>query len=104
MLAGAVAWTARGRARRCSPPTTAARNAATRERAALGEASARGAASPPAGSPVDTAEELARLRERLEQELAERRAEIARLEERILQREESLERRLGGGRRAASAR
>ena len=42
----------------------------------------------PARSPPDTAEELARLRERLEQELAGRRAEITRLEDRILHREE----------------
>src|SRR5689334_2766550 len=48
----------------------------------------------PAQPATDAAEELVRLRERLEQELAERRAEIGRLEERTLQREESLERRL----------
>jgi ribonucrease Y len=43
---------------------------------------------------VDGREEIARLREQLEAELKERRAEIVRLEERILKREESLEARL----------
>jgi ribonucrease Y len=43
---------------------------------------------------VDGREEIARLRQQLEAELKERRAEIVRLEERILKREESLEARL----------
>jgi len=93
-----VAWAARGRVRAFQPahdgnveaaPTRPQRGDAHHEKRA--HAPAQAAQAPPAS---DTAEELVRLRERLEQELAERRAEIARLEERILQREESLERRL----------
>ena len=53
-----------------------------------------GTSMPPTGPPVDGAQEIALLRERLDTELGQRRNEIARLEERILEREESLERRL----------
>src|SRR5436190_8165155 len=104
VLAGAVAWAARGRARSLQPAHDGNVEAvpARRERGdghhQEGGKQARQTApgtSAPARPAGDTAEELVRLRERLEQELAERRAEIARLEERILQREESLERRLG---------
>src|SRR4051794_17311647 len=53
-----------------------------------------GTSMPPTGPAVDGAHEIALLRERLDTELGQRREEIARLEERILQREESLEQRL----------
>jgi ribonuclease Y len=104
VLAGVAAWAARGRVRALQPahegnveaPQARRKRGGghppdgrTRTRTAAG---AQAAAREPAD---DTAEELVRLRERLEHELAERRAEIGRLEERILQREESLERRLG---------
>jgi ribonucrease Y len=94
LLAATVAWAARGRVRALQPahdgnveaaPTRPQRGDAHHEKRAQ---------AAPAAPTTDTAEELVRLRERLEQELAERRAEIGRLEERILQREESLERRL----------
>jgi ribonuclease Y len=99
LLAGTVAWAARGRVRALQPahdgnveaaPTRRQRGEAHHER----RAQATPAQATPTAPATDTAEELVRLRERLEQELAERRAEIGRLEERILQREESLERRL----------
>jgi ribonuclease Y len=105
LLAGVVAWTARGRARALEPAHDGNVEAAPKRRErgdgqhpdgrkhARPEAGATTASSKPADT--DTAEELVRLRERLEQELADRRAEIGRLEERILHREESLERRLG---------
>jgi ribonucrease Y len=103
-LAGAVAWMARGRLRALQPAHNGNVEArpARRKRGDGHQPDARGApvrsAPPDTAAPSepasDTAEELVRLRERLEQELAERRAEIGRLEERILQREESLERRL----------
>lgn len=101
VLAGAVAWTARGRARALQPAHDGKlETPPRRERGGHPEGGTRAHAAPavaaPAGQPgPDTAEELARLRERLEQELAGRRAEIARLEDRILHREESLDRRLG---------
>jgi ribonuclease Y len=53
------------------------------------------AMGPAGGSAVDGARELALLRERLDTELRERRAEIRRFEERVLTREESLEARMG---------
>jgi ribonuclease Y len=103
-LAGAVAWMARGRLRALQPAHNGNVEArpGRRKRGDGQHSDARGAparSAPPATaapseSAADTAEELVRLRERLEQEFAERRAEIGRLEERILQREESLERRL----------
>src|SRR4051812_30489848 len=101
-LAGAVAWLARGRVRALQPAHDGNVEAAPAGRkrgdrhhqAPASPRPARPAADAPT-EPKDTAEELVRLRERLEEELAERRAEIGRLEERILQREESLERRLG---------
>jgi ribonucrease Y len=104
VLAGTVAWTARGRARALQPAHDGNVEAAPTRRAhgdghhSDGGQQARTAPAPTAAPnqpATDTAEELVRLRERLEQELAERRAEIGRIEERILQREESLERRLG---------
>src|SRR3954470_13882901 len=49
-----------------------------------------GTTMPPIGPAVDGGQELPLLRERLDTELGQRRNEIARLEERILQREESL--------------
>src|SRR2546427_1872588 len=99
LLAGTVAWAARGRARTLQPAHDGNAEVRSRRRE-QGAHRERGAhAAPPRPAPdaaaTDTAEELVRLRERLEQELAERRAEVGRLEERILQREESLERRLG---------
>ena len=105
-LAAAVAWRMRGRQRVLQPAqkglveTPSTRR--PRGEGHKGEDRADGQTTlrhePPPGGNVgasDTAEELVRLRERLEHELAERRAEVGRLEERILQREESLERRLG---------
>ena len=100
VIAGAIAWMARGRVRALQPAHNGNIEAAPtrRERGdghhPDGRKEARTAPAP-SRPDADTAEELVRLRERLEQELAERRAEIGRLEERILQREESLERRLG---------
>jgi ribonuclease Y len=101
VLAGTVAWTVRGRARALQPAHDG-NVEAVRQRRERGDGhhsdggkQARQAATAPSQPAADTAEELVRLRERLEQELAERRAEIGRLEERILHREESLERRLG---------
>ena len=110
-LAAAIAWMMRGRQRVLQPAEKGLAEAppARRPRGDMhAGATARQApqhedreetaqeAPAPAGpaSTSDTAEELVRLRERLEHELAERRAEISRIEERILQREESLERRL----------
>jgi ribonucrease Y len=103
-LAGAVAWMARGRLRALQPAHNGNVEArpGRRKRGDGQHSDARGAparsarpgTAAPSESAADTAEELVRLRERLEQEFAERRAEIGRLEERILQREESLERRL----------
>jgi ribonucrease Y len=98
VLAGTVAWAARGRVRALQPAPDGNVDArpGRRERRD-GEhhnKRTRAAQAQAAAATTDTAEELVRLRERLEQELAERRAEIGRLEERILQREESLERRL----------
>ena len=100
VIAGTIAWMARGRVRALQPAHNGNVEAAPtrRERGdghhPDGRKEARTAPAPSQPA-ADTAEELVRLRERLEQELAERRAEIGRLEERILQREESLERRLG---------
>jgi ribonucrease Y len=99
-LAGAVAWAARGRVRALQPAPDGNVEArpGRRKRGTGHRRETRAHAAQPAAAPApasDTAEELVRLRERLEHELAERRAEIARLEERTLQREESLERRLG---------
>jgi ribonucrease Y len=98
-LAAGVAWAARGRVRTLQPAHDVNVNVPPVRRERGDHPVARAPASAPAPSqpPADaagTAEEIVRLRERLEQELAERRAEIGRLEERILQREESLERRL----------
>jgi ribonucrease Y len=101
VIAGTVAWMARGRVRALQPAHNGNVEAAPKRRArgdghqAESRKQVRAPAAPPSQPAADTAEELVRLRERLEQELAERRAEIGRLEERILQREESLERRLG---------
>jgi ribonuclease Y len=101
LLAGTVAWAARGRTRALQPAHDGNLEARPRRRARAdgghrddAATSAAPARTAPDAVPTDTAEELVRLRERLEQELAERRAEIGRLEERILLREESLERRL----------
>jgi ribonuclease Y len=100
-LAGAVAWMARGRLRALQPAHNGNVEAGPerRTRGDGGHSDGRGApvrSAPraPSEPAPDTGEELVRLRERLEQDLAERRAEIGRLEERMLQREESLERRL----------
>jgi ribonuclease Y len=112
-IAAAVAWMMRGRQRMLQPADKGlaeapharrprgevhpkdTRPAPRRERREETERGGEAPAEAPSqAEPSDTAEELVRLRERLEQELAERRAEIGRLEERILQREESLERRL----------
>jgi ribonuclease Y len=105
LLAGTVAWMARGRARGALQPAHDGNVDAAPTRRERGDGhhqdvrktvrTAPAATATPSQPAADTAEELARLRERLEQELAERRAEIGRLEERILRREESLERRLG---------
>jgi ribonucrease Y len=100
-LAAAVAWGMRGRQRVLQPAQKGLVEAPARR--PRGEthrdedrADGRAAPAPAAEAGAsDTAEELVRLRERLEQELADHRAEISRLEDRILQREESLERRLG---------
>jgi ribonuclease Y len=103
LLAGTVAWMARGRARALQPAHEG--NVEAPKRRVRGDGhhpegrtpvrTAQAATATPSQPAGDTAEELVRLRERLEQELADRRAEIGRLEERILHREESLERRLG---------
>jgi ribonuclease Y len=104
-VAAAVAWGMRGRQRVLqpaekglveAPPGRRSRGEAHKgDGRSDGQTTPRQEAGPATETGVsDTAEELVRLRERLEQELAERRAEISRLEERILHREESLERRL----------
>jgi ribonucrease Y len=93
VLAASVAWAARGRLRALQldgGPHTIRR---PRQRARAPEGDGTTTPTTQLAGP-DAAEELIRLRERLEGELAQRRAEITRLEERILQREESLERRL----------
>ena len=94
-LAATVAWAVRGRSRTLQPAHDGdvKAGARRREHAFAPERERATGATAQVTSP-DTAEELARLRERVEDELGERRAEITRLEERILQREESLERRL----------
>jgi ribonuclease Y len=103
LLAGGVAWTARGRARALQPahdgdveavPAPRKRGDGPHQEGRKQSRRPAAEAAAPAEPAKDTAEELVRLRERLEEELSERRAEIGRLEERILQREESLERRL----------
>jgi ribonuclease Y len=100
LLAATVAWAARGRVRALQPAHDGNVEVKPRRRERRdGDHRERGphptpTQAGPGAAATDTAEELVRLRERLEQELADRRAEIGRLEERILQREESLERRL----------
>jgi ribonucrease Y len=99
-IAAVVAWIVRGRSRVDRPsapgPPTDPRKTRRREGAYAG--AQHTAPAPAAGEP-----DLAHLREQVEVELRERRAEIVRLEERILQREESLETRLADlGRREQS--
>ena len=88
-VAAAAAWAVRGRA--LVPHRSTFVGSATRRAEAEGAAEGAAAAADAAAL---GAQELARLRGQLEEELAERRSEIVRLEERILQREESLEQRL----------
>jgi ribonuclease Y len=102
VLAAAVAWGMRGRLAALQPTQKGLMAAPPVRRPRSDGQTEEGRPTrprepdhPAPAAAVDTAEELARLRERLEQELAERRAEVGRLEERMLQREESLERRLG---------
>src|SRR5687767_11330312 len=99
-IAAVVAWIVRGRSRVDRPsapgPPTDPRKTRRREEAYAG--AQHTAPAPAAGEP-----DLAHLREQVEVELRERRAEIVRPEERILQREESLETRLADlGRREQS--
>jgi ribonuclease Y len=93
-LAATIAWGLRGRSRALQPAHdgTVETRPAARERVTGPKGNGQASGAQLAGA--DTAEELVRLRERLEEELRQRRVEIGRLEERILQREESLERRL----------
>jgi ribonuclease Y len=92
-LAGAVAWTLRGRS------TSQAGSALPAQEKLLHETRRRAEELRAEAEEIKRAgeagrENLARLREQVEQELRERRAEMVRLEERILQREESLEAKL----------
>jgi ribonucrease Y len=111
-IAAALAWVARGRGRQQSAaPAPGTAQTQTRlvttgpDPARTGSRKTRGAATPAATAPAiaaeasglagqDGHEQLVRLREQLELELRERRAETVRLEERVLQREESLEAKL----------
>ena len=94
-LAATVAWAVRGRSRTLQPAHDGDVKAGARRREhAFAPERERATGATAQVTSADTAEELAHLRERVEDELGERRAEITRLEERILQREESLERRL----------
>src|SRR5687768_9908683 len=103
-IAAAVAWVARGYGRRQAGAATVGGTALLDTRPEQPRI-----AAPEAGADVkrevrdahpaelareDVKQELAQLREQVELELRERRAETARLEERVLQREESLEARL----------
>jgi ribonuclease Y len=105
-VAAAVAWIVRGRSRedRSSGSTADPSHGSTvlrRTEPSADELRAHTEQIKP--PPPDGARDLAQLREQVELELRERRAEIVRLEERILQREESLEARLADlGRREQS--
>src|SRR5437867_204202 len=90
-IAGAVAWFARGRSRDNGHelPTDRVLHEAKRSAEEI-----RAEAEEIRLAQAEGQENLSRLREQVELELRERRAEIVRLEERILQREESLEVRL----------
>jgi ribonuclease Y len=105
-VAAAVAWIVRGRSRehRSSGSTADPSHGSTvlhRTEPSADELRAQTEQIKP--PPPDGARDLTQLREQAELELRERRAEIVRLEERILQREESLEARLAGlGRREQS--
>src|SRR5687768_2986233 len=86
-LAGAVAWLLRGR-------STSPSSSALPAQEVLHETQRRAEEIRAGAEEIKLAQEegkknLARLREQVEQELRERRAEMVRLEERILQREES---------------
>src|SRR5439155_17613443 len=90
-IAGGIAWLARGRSRNQGNSAAVAAEAPVETRRVPGE--------PRGGQGKETApgegvEEFARLRKEVEHELRERRAELVRLEERALQRQESLEARL----------
>jgi ribonuclease Y len=87
-LVGVLAWFARGRSSERLAPGSAFVEARRPEEDPTSAAAG-------AVAVADGREEIARLREQLEAELKERRAEAVRLEERILKREESLEVRLG---------
>jgi ribonucrease Y len=104
-IAAAVAWVARGYGRRQAGAAPAGGTAVLdtgqhqpridTPRPSAGEAREPGAEPHPAElAREDVKQELAQLREQVELELRERRAETVRLEERVLQREESLEARL----------
>src|SRR5439155_19794694 len=85
-IAGGIAWLAAGRSRNQGNSAATAAEAPVETRGALGE--------PREGQGRETGqregvEELARLRKEVEHELRERRAELVRLEERALQRQES---------------
>jgi ribonuclease Y len=86
-LVGVLAWLSRGR----SNGNLGSGSAFVEARRPEGERT-----STPAGAvaTVNGHEEIVRLREQLEAELKERRAELVRLEERVLKREESIELRL----------
>jgi ribonucrease Y len=86
VLVGMLAWIGRSRSSQRLGSGPAFVEAKPEENTASGAAGA--------AAIVDGREEIARLRQQLEAELKERRAEIVRLEERILKREESLEARL----------
>jgi ribonuclease Y len=86
-LAAFAAWIARGR-------TTHAQGLVAAPKTALASPGAEPTATEADRPPKAGAEELDHLRRRLEDELRERRAEIVRIEERALQREESLETKL----------
>src|SRR5437016_1091880 len=90
-IAGAIAWLVRGRSRKPGSSGPGAPEASIEARRSPGEPREE------QGKEIARAEgveELARLRKEVEHELRERRGELVRLEERALQRQESLEARL----------
>jgi ribonuclease Y len=90
VIAAGIAWLVRGRSRHSgnSGATTPEASTGTRRTDEAREGQGKETV------PSEGVEELARLRKEVEHELRERRAELVRLEERALQRQESLETRL----------
>src|SRR5436853_3569060 len=93
VLLAAGAWIVRGRAGTFN--TAGGDSASVPSQSLAPLVSTQTGTTMPAGGPAgDGAGEIALLRERLDAELTHRREEIGRLEERMLQREESIEQRL----------